>query len=86
MGGVANDHYLQPERHFGGSLVHLFIGGVIFSGEILMTLNALIQITLYLVTLLLLAKPLGVYMANVYENRPVLMNRLLAPVELALYR
>ncbi len=51
-----------------------------------MTENGLFQIILYFVTLLLLAKPLGVYMAAVYENRPVLINRLLAPLEAWVYR
>ncbi len=51
-----------------------------------MTENGLFQIILYFVTLLLLAKPLGVYMAAVYENRPVLINRLLAPLEVMIYR
>ena len=51
-----------------------------------MTENGLFQIILYFVTLLLLAKPLGVYMAAVYENRPVLINRLLTPLEAWVYR
>ena len=48
--------------------------------------NNYLQISLYLITLLLLAKPLGVYMANVYDNRPVVLNRCLASVESVLYR
>jgi K+-transporting ATPase ATPase A chain len=51
-----------------------------------MTANGLLQITLYFIVLLLLAKPLGVYMATVYENRPVFFNRILAPLEAGLYR
>ena len=51
-----------------------------------MTANGLSQITLYFVALLLLTKPLGVYMAAVYENRPVFFNRLLAPLEAGFYR
>ena len=51
-----------------------------------MTENGLFQIILYFVTLWLLAKPLGVYMAAVYENRPVLINRLLASLEAGIYR
>lgn len=51
-----------------------------------MFINTYSQISLYLITLLLLAKPLGVYMANVYENNPGVLNRLFAPVESALYR
>lgn len=51
-----------------------------------MIMNSYLQISLYFIALLLFAKPLGVYMANVYENRPILLNRLLARFELALYR
>jgi K+-transporting ATPase ATPase A chain len=51
-----------------------------------MTENGLLQITLYLAVLLLLAKPLGFYMAQVYENRPMFLNRLLVPLEAGFYR
>ncbi|EGW23252.1 potassium-transporting ATPase subunit KdpA [Methylobacter tundripaludum] len=51
-----------------------------------MTANGLVQITLYFVALLLLAKPLGVYMAAVYENRPLLLKRILGPLEAGFYR
>ncbi|MDI1278871.1 potassium-transporting ATPase subunit KdpA [Methylobacter sp.] len=51
-----------------------------------MTGNGLLQITLYFVALLLLAKPLGVYMAAVYENRPLLLKRILGPLEAGFYR
>ncbi|MGZ5054793.1 MAG: potassium-transporting ATPase subunit KdpA [Methylobacter sp.] len=51
-----------------------------------MTANGLSQITFYFVALLLLAKPLGVYMAAVYENRPVFLSRILAPLDAGLFR
>ena len=51
-----------------------------------MTENGLFQIILYFSTLMLLAKPLGVYMAAVYQNRPVFINRLLSPLEAGVYR
>jgi K+-transporting ATPase ATPase A chain len=51
-----------------------------------MTANGLWQITLYFIILLLLAKPLGIYMAAVYENRPIFLKRILAPLEAMLYR
>jgi K+-transporting ATPase ATPase A chain len=51
-----------------------------------MTANGLWQITLYFIVLLLLAKPLGIYMAAVYENRPIFLKRILAPLEAMLYR
>jgi len=67
-------------------VIHLSTGGVILSGEILMTENGLFQIILYFSILMLLAKPLGVYMAAVYQNRPVFINRLLSPLEAGFYR
>ncbi len=51
-----------------------------------MITNGLLQIILYFVVLLLLAKPLGVYMAAVYENRPLLLKRILGPLEAGFYR
>jgi K+-transporting ATPase ATPase A chain len=51
-----------------------------------MTLNGYLQLLLYLVVLLALARPLGWYMARVYEGQNVGLNRLLAPLERLLYR
>ena len=51
-----------------------------------MSANSYLQLAFYVVVLLALAKPLGVYMARVYEGRPALVNRLGAPIERALYR
>ena len=47
-----------------------------------MTANGLLQIALFLALLLALVKPLGAYMAHVYEGRV----RFLAPVERLFYR
>ena len=51
-----------------------------------MTSNALLQIGLYLAVLLLLVKPLGSYMARVYEGERLLLGRLFGPLERFLYR
>ncbi|MFI3157572.1 MAG: potassium-transporting ATPase subunit KdpA [Methylococcaceae bacterium] len=51
-----------------------------------MITNGLLQIILYFVVLLLLAKPLGVYMAAVYEDRPLFLKRILGPLEAGFYR
>ena len=51
-----------------------------------MTTIGLAQIGLYLVVLGLLAKPLGVFMARVYEGAPCGIDRLLGPVEKLVYR
>ncbi|NTU43321.1 MAG: potassium-transporting ATPase subunit KdpA, partial [Nitrospirales bacterium] len=51
-----------------------------------MTGNAILQIVLFFGVLLLLAKPLGAYMARVYEEKPCGLDRLLGPVERLIYR
>ncbi len=51
-----------------------------------MTLNDIFQVALYFGALLILAKPLGEYMARVYENRPFVLDRVLGPVERIFYR
>ena len=51
-----------------------------------MTANGYLQVALYLVVLLALARPLGAYMARVYENQPICLGRILGPVERILYR
>jgi K+-transporting ATPase ATPase A chain len=51
-----------------------------------MTGNDILQLVLYFGVLLLLAKPLGVYMARVYEGQPSGLDRVLGPVERLFYR
>ena len=51
-----------------------------------MTGNDIFQIFLFFGVLLLLAKPLGVYMARVYEGQPSGLDRVLGPVERLFYR
>lgn len=51
-----------------------------------MTTHGVLQITLFFVVLVALVKPLGWYMARVFEGRPAGLNRLLAPVERLIYR
>jgi K+-transporting ATPase ATPase A chain len=51
-----------------------------------MTTNGVLQLVLYLVILLALAKPLGTYMARVYEGRHFGLDRALGWVERLIYR
>jgi len=51
-----------------------------------MTANGYLQLGFYIVVLIALAKPLGAYMARVYEGQPAFLNTLGAPVERVLYR
>jgi len=51
-----------------------------------MTANGIAQLVFYVVVLLLLAKPLGAYMARVYENRPCGLDKALGWLERLIYR
>lgn len=51
-----------------------------------MTINGFLQIALYLLVLILLVKPLGGYMARVYEGERTLLDPVLRPAERLLYR
>jgi len=51
-----------------------------------MTTNAVFQVLVFFVVLLALVKPLGWYMARVYEGKSCGLDRLLGPVERAMYR
>ena len=50
------------------------------------TANGIAQLVVYLVVLLALAKPLGSYMARVYEGRRLALDRVLGWVERLIYR
>ena len=50
-----------------------------------MTANAILQLVVYLVVLLALAWPLGVYMARVYQRRPFGLDRALGWLERLIY-
>src|SRR5262245_21397192 len=51
-----------------------------------MTANGYFQLAFYVVVLLTLAKPLGAYMARVYEGRPLALQRVLGGLERIIYR
>ena len=51
-----------------------------------MTPNALLQISLYLAVLLLLVKPLGVFMARVFQREKTFLDPVLGPLERMIYR
>lgn len=51
-----------------------------------MTGQGFLQIAIYVMTLLMLAKPLGTYMARVYQDESVGLNRWFAGIERVLYR
>jgi len=51
-----------------------------------MTINGVAQIALYFAVLLALVKPLGWYMAKVYEGRCCGLDRIFSPIERLIYR
>jgi K+-transporting ATPase ATPase A chain len=51
-----------------------------------MSLNGWLQISLFIALILLLAKPMGSYMARVFERRRTWLDPVLVPVESLLYR
>jgi K+-transporting ATPase ATPase A chain len=51
-----------------------------------MTANGYLQFAVYVVVLLALARPLGAYMARVYEGRPLALERALGWLERVIYR
>lgn len=51
-----------------------------------MSANAILQLAIYFAVLLACVPVLGGYMARVYEGRPVLLHRILGPLERLLYR
>jgi K+-transporting ATPase ATPase A chain len=50
------------------------------------TANGWLQLGLYMAVLLALVKPLGAYMARVYESQPTGLGRVLGPLERLVYR
>jgi potassium-transporting ATPase potassium-binding subunit len=51
-----------------------------------MTLNGIIQISVFLAVLVLLAKPLGAFMARVFQRERTFLDPVLGPVERFIYR
>jgi K+-transporting ATPase ATPase A chain len=51
-----------------------------------MSTNGYLQLIVYIVVLLALAKPLGTYMARIFEGQPAVLNILGGPFERRLYR
>ena len=51
-----------------------------------MTLNGILQIAFYLVVLVLLVKPLGKFMARVYQRERTFLDPIFGPVERFIYR
>ena len=51
-----------------------------------MSANGYLQLAFFLIVVVALAKPLGTYMARIYEGQPAFLNRIGAPFERLIYR
>jgi K+-transporting ATPase ATPase A chain len=51
-----------------------------------MTLNGWLQLILYFVVLIALVKPLGTFMAHVYDGEKTRLDRIIGPIERLIYR
>lgn len=51
-----------------------------------MTLNGYLQLGLFGLIVLALVRPVGLYMARVYEGKPIGIDRVLGPLERVFYR
>jgi len=68
------------------TVIHLSVPGPFETGEVRMTFNNVLQILIYFIVLILLAKPLGSFMAHVYQGERTFLDPVLGPVERFLYR
>jgi K+-transporting ATPase ATPase A chain len=73
-------------RNYFFSLVYLSFNSPFKTGDLLVNLNNFIQISIFLAVLLLLVKPLGTYMARVYEGKPSGLNVWFGWLEKLIYR
>src|SRR5678816_1411615 len=78
--------HVRCRRNILSGFAHLSPDCFAQAGEILMTMYGIAQIVFYFVVLLGLAKPLGWYMARVYEGRPCGADKIFSPVERLIYR
>src|SRR6266487_852202 len=81
-----HDGALSHRRHYCAGAAGVPGGRPTQTGAVLMTLNGYLQIVLYMIILIGLAKPLGTYMARVYEGQSIGLDRVLGPVERLIYR
>jgi K+-transporting ATPase ATPase A chain len=75
--------------HFGDHrlwTVGLSICHTVEAGDLWMTLNGVFQIIFYLVVLILLVKPLGGFMASVFQREQTFLDPLFGSVERFIYR
>jgi K+-transporting ATPase ATPase A chain len=72
--------------YYGSRVTGLSVRGDAETGVVRMTVQGILQMALYLAVLVALVKPLGWYMARIYEGRPCGLDRALGPLERLIYR
>ena len=77
--------YSSAPSSRSGLFVYLLFA-MLTAGEVLVTANAILQLVLYCVLLVAVVKPLGGYMARVYEGEAKIAQKVLGPLERLIYR
>src|SRR5471030_1441746 len=83
---TSNDCGLRSERAVCSRPRHLSAVRAHQAGEVLMTPESLTLIVIFLLVVALLTKPVGLYIANLMEGRPIWALRIGARFEGLLYR
>src|SRR5207237_1117692 len=84
--GACNATPLYRRRARVSGTLDLSRAGAAQAGALRMTGNGVLQLAFYTIVLLALAKPLGAYMARVYDGRPIGLDRALGWLERLVYR
>src|SRR5262249_39447380 len=85
-GSNRNGWHLRDRSPRLAGALYLPVRRAVEAGVVRMTSNALLQLTVYVVVLIALVKPLGLFMARVYENKPCGLDKILGPLERFVYR
>jgi K+-transporting ATPase ATPase A chain len=79
-------NYILDRRDSFAGAVYLPFDSTFETGDFFMNWNNVIQVVIFFGVLLLLIRPLGAYMARVYEGKPTGLNVWFGPVERLIYR
>ena len=86
FGRINHDFPLSHHRHYCLGITVVSRIGADKTGVVWMNIYTFAQIFLYMEVLLLLVKPLGNYMAKVYQGEHLFLSWLLSPIERFIYR
>jgi K+-transporting ATPase ATPase A chain len=84
--GKRHDYYLLDRRSDLYRFIDLPHRSFVGAGEVWMIPTNKLQLGLYFIALFLLTKPLGLYMAQVYQGEKNFLSPLLKPIENFIYR